>query len=102
MTEVSHTLQVFVGTSRSELSASQRADVAQFGYSWRREATGGVIIEIPVGASNERAAANTVHVMRSILAATSVPPDRIVVHRGWDPVAEACIAGDGDRVVVLD
>ena len=28
--------------------------------------------------------------------------DRIVVHRGWDPVAEACIAGDGDRMVVLD
>jgi hypothetical protein len=28
--------------------------------------------------------------------------DRIVVHRGWEPVAEGCIAGDGDRVVVLD
>jgi len=28
--------------------------------------------------------------------------DRIVVHRGWDPVAEGCIAGDGDRVVALD
>ena len=28
--------------------------------------------------------------------------DRIVVHRGWDPVAEGCIAGDSDRVIVLD
>jgi hypothetical protein len=28
--------------------------------------------------------------------------DRIVVHRGWDPVAEGCIAGDGDQVIVLD
>jgi hypothetical protein len=28
--------------------------------------------------------------------------DRIVVHRGWDPVAEGCVAGDVDRVVVLD
>jgi hypothetical protein len=28
--------------------------------------------------------------------------DRIVVHRGGDPVAEGCIAGDGDRVIVLD
>jgi len=28
--------------------------------------------------------------------------DRIVVHRGWDPVAEGCVAGDGDRVIVLD
>jgi pilus assembly protein CpaD len=85
MTEVSHTLQVFVGTSRSELKASQRADVAQFGYSWRREATGGVAIEIPVGASNERAAADTVHVIRSILAAASVPQDRIVVRRYQAP-----------------
>jgi hypothetical protein len=28
--------------------------------------------------------------------------DRIVVHRGWQPVAEGCIAGPGDRVIVLD
>jgi hypothetical protein len=28
--------------------------------------------------------------------------DRVVVHRGWQPVADGCIAGDGDRVVVLD
>ena len=28
--------------------------------------------------------------------------ERIVVHRGWEPVAEGCIAGDGDRVIVLD
>jgi len=28
--------------------------------------------------------------------------DRIVVHRGWEPVAEGCTAGDGDRVIVLD
>lgn len=82
MTEGNHTLQIFVGTSRSELNAAQRADVTQFGYSWRREATGGVAIEIPVGASNERSAADTAHVIRSLLAAASVPPDRIVV-RGY-------------------
>jgi len=28
--------------------------------------------------------------------------DRVVVHRGWDPVGEGCVAGDGDRVIVLD
>jgi hypothetical protein len=28
--------------------------------------------------------------------------DRVVVHRGWDPVAEGCVAGDGDRVIGLD
>jgi hypothetical protein len=28
--------------------------------------------------------------------------DRIVVHRGWDPVAEGCIARDDDQVIKLD
>jgi pilus assembly protein CpaD len=79
MTEVNQTLEVFIGTSRGDLNATQRAEVAQFAHSWRREATGGVAIEIPAGASNERAAAASVHTIRSILAAASVPPDGIVV-----------------------
>jgi pilus assembly protein CpaD len=82
MTEANHTLEVFVGTSRGELNATQRAEVAQFAHSWRREATGGVAIELPVGASNEHAAADSVRTIRSILAAASVPPDGIVV-RGY-------------------
>jgi pilus assembly protein CpaD len=82
ISEANHTLQLFVGTSRGELNAAQRAEVAQFGHRWRREATGGVAIELPVGASNERAAAESVPMIRSILAATSVPPNGIVV-RGY-------------------
>ena len=82
ITEGRQTLEVFVGSSRGELNATQRAEVAQFGHRWRREATGGIAIELPVGASNERAAADSVHMIRSILAATSVPPDGIVV-RGY-------------------
>jgi pilus assembly protein CpaD len=82
ITEVTQTLEVFVGTSRGELNASQRAEVAQFGHSWRREATGGVAVELPVGSSNERAAADSMHMIRSILAAVGVPPDGIVV-RGY-------------------
>ncbi len=33
MTETDQTLQVFVGTSRGELNAAQRAEVAQFAHS---------------------------------------------------------------------
>jgi pilus assembly protein CpaD len=79
MTEGDQTLEVFVGTSRGQLNAGQRAEVAQFGHSWRREATGGIAIELPAGASNERAAADAVPTIRSILAATSVPPKGIIV-----------------------
>jgi pilus assembly protein CpaD len=79
MTETNHTLEIFIGTSRGELNATQRAEVAQFAHSWRREATGGVAIELPAGATNERAAADSVHMIRSILAAASVPLNGIVV-----------------------
>jgi pilus assembly protein CpaD len=79
ITETNHTMEIFVGTSRGELNATQRAEVAQFAHSWRREATGGVAIEVPAGATNERAAADSVHMIRSILAAASVPPNGIVV-----------------------
>ena len=85
MTEVNHTLQVFVGTSRGELNATQRAEVAQFAYSWHRDATGGVAIDLPVGASNERAAADSVRTIRSILASAGVPPDGIVMRRYQAP-----------------
>ena len=27
---------------------------------------------------------------------------RVVVHRGWDAIAEGCVPGDGDRVIELD
>jgi hypothetical protein len=27
---------------------------------------------------------------------------RVVVHRGWTPIADGCVPGDGDRVVMLD
>jgi pilus assembly protein CpaD len=79
MTETNHTLQIFVGTSRGELNAAQRAEVAQFAHSWHRVAAGGVAIELPAGATNERAAADSVHMIRSILTAASVPPTGIVV-----------------------
>jgi pilus assembly protein CpaD len=82
MTEATDTLEVFVGTGRGELNATQRAEVAQFAHSWRREATGGIVIDLPVGASNEHAAADSVRTIRSILVAASVPPDGVVV-RGY-------------------
>lgn len=27
---------------------------------------------------------------------------RVVVHRGWTPIADGCRPGEGDRVVMLD
>ncbi|HML06791.1 MAG TPA: CpaD family pilus assembly protein [Xanthobacteraceae bacterium] len=77
--EADRTLQVFIGSNRSELTPSQRAEVLAFAQTWRREATGGVVVELPAGTSNERASAEAWREIQSILAATGVPPQGIIV-----------------------
>ena len=85
ITETDQTLEVFIGSNRGELNATQRAEVLEFAQTWKREATGGVVVELPVGTSNEHAAAEVVHTIRSLLAATGVPPNGIVVRRYQPP-----------------
>jgi len=84
--EADHTLEVFVGTSRGELNATQRAEVTEFAQTWRREATGGVAVDLPVGTNNEHAAAEAMRAIRSILMASGVPANGIIV-RGYHPPA---------------
>lgn len=84
LTETDHTLEVFIGTSRGQLNATQRAEVFAFAQTWKHEATGGVAVDLPVGTSNERAAAEAMRTIRSLLVAAGVPPDGIVV-RGYHP-----------------
>ena len=45
ISETDHTLEVFIGSNRGELNATQRAEVLEFAQTWRREATGGVVVE---------------------------------------------------------
>lgn len=84
ISEADHTLEVFVGSNRGDLNAGQRAEVAAFAQTWKREATGGVLVDLPVGTSNERAAAEAMRTIRSILAASGVPPDGVAA-RGYRP-----------------
>ncbi|HUZ33334.1 MAG TPA: CpaD family pilus assembly protein [Xanthobacteraceae bacterium] len=84
--EADHTLEVFVGTSRGEINPTQRAEVAEFAHTWKREATGGVAVDLPVGTSNERAAAEAMRTIRSILMANGVPANGLLV-RGYHPPA---------------
>ena len=79
MKESDRTLEVFIGTNRGELNAAQRAQVLALGLKWRREATGGIVIARPVGSGNERAAANSMREIMSILAASGLPPNSIGV-----------------------
>jgi pilus assembly protein CpaD len=82
--EATRTVEIFVGTSRGELVASQRADVLAFAQAWRREATGGIIIDLPGGTANELAGTEAGREIRSILAAAGVPERGIDV-RSYHP-----------------
>jgi len=79
ITEGQRTHQIFIGANRGTLTPAQRAEVLAFAQSWRHEATGGVIIDLPVGSSNERASAEALREVQSIIAATGVPPQAIAV-----------------------
>ncbi len=84
ISEADHALEIFVGSNRGELSATQRAEVLAFAQTWKREATGGVVVDLPVGTANQRAAVEVMPAIHSILAASGVPADGIVV-RGYHP-----------------
>jgi pilus assembly protein CpaD len=77
--ESDHTVELFIGSNRGELNPTQRAQVASFGLSWKREATGGIVVDRPVGSSNEMASSDAMREIVSILAASGLPPQSIVV-----------------------
>jgi len=87
ITEGPHSIVLFIGSSRGGLNGEQRADVLAFANSWRREATGGVLIDLPSGTRNEVAAASALREVRAILTAAGVPPSAVGVrpYRPADP-----------------
>jgi pilus assembly protein CpaD len=69
------TVDLFIGERRGTLNGSQRAEVLSFAAEWRREATGGILIDVPAGTSNAAAAASAAREVRAILTAAGVPSD---------------------------
>jgi len=70
-------VEVMVGRNRGGLTPSQRADVMSFAQAWGRESGSGVIIELPRGGPSDRAAADAMREIRSILAAVGVPSNAV-------------------------
>jgi len=83
--EGNRTVEVFIGNTRGGLTPTQRAEVLAFAHVWKREATGGVRIDVPAGTPNERAAAESLHEIQSILTSAGMPPQAIAV-RPYRPV----------------
>jgi pilus assembly protein CpaD len=83
--EGTHAVEIFIGSSRGELAPEQRADVLALAQRWKREATGGIVIDVPAGGPNERAAADAVHEINSILTSAGVPAEGLLV-RSYRPM----------------
>jgi pilus assembly protein CpaD len=79
ITEKERTFQLFIGANRGSLTPAQRAELLAFAQSWKDEATGGVIIDLPVGSSNTRSAAEALAEIESIVGASGVPQQSIAV-----------------------
>ena len=86
--EADRTVEVFVGRNRGGLTPVQRADVLAFAQLWRREATSGIIVDIPTGGSIGHAAADSMREIHSIFAASGVP-QRAVYVRDYRPAPTA-------------
>ena len=79
ITEKERTFQLFIGANRGSLTPAQRAELLAFAQSWKDDATGGVIIDLPVGSSNTRSAAEALPEIESIVGASGVPQQSIAV-----------------------
>jgi pilus assembly protein CpaD len=93
ITEGPRTVELFIGMNRGGLNGQQRADVLAFANVWRRQATGGIVIDLPAGTRNEVAAASALREVRAILSAAGVPPSAVAVrpYRPADPSKLATI-----------
>jgi pilus assembly protein CpaD len=82
--EGDRSVAVFLGRNRGGLNPSQRADVLSFAQLWKREATSGIVVDVPKGGSTAHAAADSMREIHSIFAASGVPRNAVYV-RSYKP-----------------
>jgi len=82
--EADRGIDIFVGSGRGGLTASQRADVIGIGQAWLREGTGTIKIDVPKDTPNARAAQDSYREVASLLGDLGVPP-RAILTRDYRP-----------------
>lgn len=86
--EGERTVEVFLGRARSGLTPAQRADVLSFAVAWKREGTGGLVIDVPRNGPNDRAASESLREIGSILTAAGVQRNAVYV-RHYQPASSS-------------
>lgn len=79
--EADRTIEVFVGTARGGLTASQRTDVMAFAQNWMNEGTGPLVVDLPVSTANARAATQSLHDIQAIFSSTGIPARGVTIRR---------------------
>lgn len=83
--EADRTIEVFVGTSRGGLTASQRTDVTAYAQTWLHEGTGPIAIDLPVATPNARSATQSLQDIQAIFASVGVPARGVTIRRYTPP-----------------
>jgi pilus assembly protein CpaD len=78
------TVEIFLGRNRGGLTPAQRADVLAFAQQWRREATSGIVVDVPQGGPTDHAANDSMREVHSIFAASGVPRNAVYL-RAYKP-----------------
>lgn len=99
LSEGERTVELFLGSNRGGLTPVQRADVLAFAQMWRREATGGIVVDVPSGRSIDRAAADSMREVHSIFAASGVPRNAVYVRRYRPSATVASIKINYSKIV---
>jgi pilus assembly protein CpaD len=99
--EGERTFRLFIGSNRGGLTPAQRADVTSFAMAWKRESTSGIVVDVPTGTSNARAARDSLREIHSIFSAAGVPKTGVYVRpfRPNDPAKLATVRLRYSKVV---
>jgi pilus assembly protein CpaD len=84
-------IEIYVGSGHGRLTATQRAEVAAFARAWRRESSGLLVMDVPVGTRGESASRRAAHEITSVLAAMGVP-QAAINRRPYQPRERAGLA----------
>lgn len=79
--EGERTVEILIGDRRGALTGAQRADVMAFAQRWKRESTGGIIIAVPAGTSNQIAASEAMREVHSMIASSGIPMNAVRTER---------------------
>lgn len=86
--EGERSVEVFLGRNRGGLTPSQRADVLAFAQTWKHDASGGIVVDVPRSMTRNDPAVDSLREIASIFSASGIPRNGVSV-RYYTPSSTA-------------